>query len=68
MARDVIVNFAPLQLTRSVDVSVLADSRREPAETLIGKLSGAANAQIAVGAAHGVIEDGREKVRAIVVR
>ena len=58
VARDVIVNFGPLQLTRTVDVSVLADSRREPAETLFGKLSGAVNAQIAVGAAPGVIEDG----------
>jgi hypothetical protein len=58
VARDVVVNFAPLQLTRSVDVSVLADSRREPTETLIGRLSAASNAQIAVGAAHGVIEDG----------
>jgi hypothetical protein len=57
VARDVVVNFAPLQLTRSVDVTVLADSRREPTETLVGKLSGATNAQIAVGAAHGVIED-----------
>jgi hypothetical protein len=57
VARDVVVNFAPLQLTRSVDVIVLADSRREPTETLIGRLSSATNAQIAVGAARGVIED-----------